>query len=122
MADSKEADLQEWVFDNTDLPLSKYVDWAMRDIVYLVIVKGNLRHRVDKLALERPWSEMTLQMRLYRLICYWHQWATRFAAKPNGDHHRYGPCEFQRLSECAERGEWTSDPSRLAAGGELSSV
>ena len=122
MPEELSAALEEWVFDNTDMPLSKYVDWAMRDIVYLVIVKGNLRHRVDNLALEKPWSEMTLQMLRYRLICYRHQWATRVAAKPNGDHHSYGPCEFQRLSECAERDEWTSDPSRLAAGGELSSV
>ena len=117
MADSKEADLQEWVFDNPGLPLSKFADWALRDIVYLVTIKGNLKHRVRKLALEMPWPEMTLQMRLFRLICYRHQWATPFASKPNGDHHRYGPCELQQLSERTERGEWTSDPSRLLTGG-----
>ena len=53
MAEESAAALEGWVFVNTDLPLSKFVGWALRDIVYLVIVKGNLKQFPRRKSLRR---------------------------------------------------------------------
>ena len=80
-------------------------------------VKGNLKHRLEKLGIEIPWNDLGKTQKKLRSIVWSQVWAPVLpACNPNSQHVRT-PEELEALGKMEEVGEEPFDPVRPPLGG-----
>ena len=80
-------------------------------------VKGNLKHRCEKLGVEIPWNDLGKTQKKLRSIAWSQVWAPVLPACNPNYQHVHTPEELEALGKMEEVGEEPFDPVRPPFGG-----